>query len=411
MQIKMPPKNELNNFLINHNNIEASQYWSVSSGTIQKWRRNYGLNNKEVKYGHFPKTLTKNQTQIMTGNMLGDGYTSLGRKSKNAYFNFKQQIKNIKYVEFIYSNLQPFSRKIIKTNNIRNDKIHKSCQFATISSEVFTKLHSKWYRTENNKKTKIIPKDIYLTWKTVAFWYADDGNNNIPKKSITLSTNGFSKNDILFLIDKLRQDLDIIASINKQREHYTIRISSKFYFLFIKKVKKYLNIFDCFSHKLNTLNAGKENLTKYSCKSVKSITAVIDAYNKGQQIAFIAKKFNVNKSTINRIIRSPNTNPDYKPTSRKKINPTIVLHILDLWNSGKNQVEISKLTNTSQSLVGMIVRRKIWCNITKDIQIRKSRANRKPPLKELLEYDIKLAALRYGVQTQTARNWFKSYGY
>ena len=348
----------------------------------------------------------------------------MSKRSLNARFQFKQQLKNKEYVQFIKNILSQFSisnlKKDIQIKPIKIDNkwvynhdvkngFYIGILFQTIAHPVFTELRNKWY--QGNKK--IIPKDLHLTWRTVAFWYADDGSNNNPKKTISLATNCFSKDDVLFLIKRLEEDLSIKATINKTKNQYLIAIGAKYYFLFIKKVKKYLNQFKCFEHKLNIKNAGKVDLKNYNCRSLDNnqIYDIIKLYDRREMtINLIAKKMNVSKSTVARVIRSTNTNPNYNPTNGMKITPDKVIHIVNLWNSGMLQNDVAKLMNISQSLVGQITRRKCWQSITNDMEIRKSRANRKPTKEKLIGLNMQEISLKYGVQKQTVRKWLMFYG-
>ena len=101
----------------------------------------------------------------------------------------------------------------------------------------FKEMHDRWYKKDYNideypttrwhldKRSgeyyawkKIVPKDICLTPGCVANWYLGDGNIHKDKRKYTtytlsLATNDFIENDVLFLLELLFELLDIKCGI------------------------------------------------------------------------------------------------------------------------------------------------------------------------------------------------------
>ena len=66
-------------------------------------------------------------------------------------------------------------------------------------------MHEKWYSAETGEK--IIPKDLKLTPNIVLHWFIGDGTRN--DHQIFLHTEGFSKDDVEILKEKLEQALGV----------------------------------------------------------------------------------------------------------------------------------------------------------------------------------------------------------
>ena len=72
------------------------------------------------------------------------------------------------------------------------------------------------FTIETNEGEKIVPKDLELTPKKCLYWYLDDGSLQIKNariNQICLATMGFKTNDNLFLIELIKNTLDIKKGI------------------------------------------------------------------------------------------------------------------------------------------------------------------------------------------------------
>lgn len=95
---------------------------------------------------------------------------------------------------------------------------------------------------ENQKKTKIVPKNIeeYLTPLALAIWFMDDGSK--LGKGAKIATNCFTYNEILFLSQVLNKKYNIKTSvissgINKGHNLYISTLSMN---VFIEIVKPFM---------------------------------------------------------------------------------------------------------------------------------------------------------------------------
>lgn len=128
-----------------------------------------------------PNDLTLEQQDVINGKLLGDGWLEPIRKRvPNSSFRVQHCSQQLEYVQFICNVLQPFSLSIkrrVRRNPFANKKHHAkllhSDVLTTRCSKIFTNLRHIWYPNG----TKCVPSNIELNWRTIAFWYGDDGSN------------------------------------------------------------------------------------------------------------------------------------------------------------------------------------------------------------------------------------------
>jgi DNA-binding XRE family transcriptional regulator len=150
--------------------------------------------------------------EILEGTLLGDGCIKFDNYIYSKYLSYKLTAKDKNFLEWIESIFIKFKIKswITIDNKIQNINalyfyINK-CPFPEL-----LKLRDKWYKNANGKTQKIVPRDLELTPTTLLHWYLGDGSlirrkndsNRVP--FIVLATNTFSKEDIKFLIQKLKK--------------------------------------------------------------------------------------------------------------------------------------------------------------------------------------------------------------
>jgi DNA-binding XRE family transcriptional regulator len=145
--------------------------------------------------------------EIIYGNLLGD---SSIRSDKGKYFTYQAVGKDKKFLDWLEKKIENFGIKCWISKNKADLFLLgfyiNSCPFPELIS-----LREKWYKQEAGKTIKIIPKDLEVTSNVLLFWYLGDGSlirrkndkNRIP--FIVLATNSFSKVDLNFLIQKLKE--------------------------------------------------------------------------------------------------------------------------------------------------------------------------------------------------------------
>jgi hypothetical protein len=206
--------------------------------------------------------LSEKQLDLIIGNLLGDGCITNCRRPngvpRNGHFEINQKSTKIEYLEFIYRTLHPYSKsptfKTSKAPIRKNGKvIHKhneptktlrSGRVRTCASELLTKMHSKWYVDCGDKYKKIIPPDIELNWRRIAFWFCDDGGGRSNRQEITFSTNGF---DVLSRT-RLRNELKNFGITTSEWADGRICVVRNQYKTIIDKIKSLIP-WKCFQHK------------------------------------------------------------------------------------------------------------------------------------------------------------------
>jgi len=79
------------------------------------------------------------------------------------------------------------------------------------------------------KVKKIVPSNIgdLLTLSGLAYWIADDGSFNKLWRAVILNTQSFTLEEVNLLMNVLTEKFHLVCTINKNKGHYVIRISSK----------------------------------------------------------------------------------------------------------------------------------------------------------------------------------------
>lgn len=210
----------------------------------------------------------------LDGLILGDGNIHHPRgRGKTSYYQHKCKYKN--WLDKIDDDLYEYGIEC----GVSNERLHTGgfCSESgsilfylwTHSYTEFKKMHDrfyiKWYDIDDYPETrwhedkdskgdwyiwqKIVPKDICLTPVCIANWYLGDGGtykHTYENGYYTrLSTDGFLKEDTIFLVDLLSKLFDIKCSITKQG---VIQISTQADIsTFLNYIKNYK--VDCYNYK------------------------------------------------------------------------------------------------------------------------------------------------------------------
>ena len=159
------------------------------------------------------------------GLMLSDGCVM--RTNKTGYY--KQVCEHDEWLKVISYNLNNHKIKNIirtRTGGFKKNKLYYN--LVTSSYIEFKEMHDRWYKKDYNVDEypiirwhwdkekeewfawkKIIPKDICLNPECVANEYLGDGSKAKRNNHIRLATNGFSRDDTIFLSELLSETLDI----------------------------------------------------------------------------------------------------------------------------------------------------------------------------------------------------------
>lgn len=174
---------------------------------------------------------------ILVGLILSDGYIdykSLKGKEKkidkdivlvNSRFRFKQSMKHVSYLLYVYSLLSHYCVSVpkIKIDTAKGKK-YFNIELITRSLPVFTLLRQKFY----NGRVKIIPLDIYdyLTYEGLAHIIMSDGSH-MHGGGIVLHFQNFTLKELIYLINVLKIKFNIDSTIHKHRTQYAIYIKKE----------------------------------------------------------------------------------------------------------------------------------------------------------------------------------------
>ncbi len=174
-------------------------------------------------------SLTEEQKSILIGTLLGDGTM---RKKKNAHLEINHCRAQKALVDWIY---KKFDRLVTTPPKWRKGNGNREAyRFATQKLPILTSFYNFFY--ENGRK--VIPDDLKLDSLSLAVWFMDDGSKS--RSSIYLNTQQFSKFEQLKLIDFLKDQFGIDATLNKDKIYYRIRIRTRCVKRFINLVKEFV---------------------------------------------------------------------------------------------------------------------------------------------------------------------------
>lgn len=189
--------------------------------------------------------------EIIIGLMLSDGNLSkLPNIYRNSQFRLTQSIKNSEMIKFT----QKYLSEMGFESEIYERKETSCLNLRTKSYPDFTELRRMWYPNEGKK---IVPKNIKLTPKSVAWWFMGDGNSSWIKTSnkkvlVQFATNGFDFESILFLKSELEKLGFQYVNIQKRYDmvnQFTIQIGrSSEVEKFMKMIEPYMLY--CFRYKI-----------------------------------------------------------------------------------------------------------------------------------------------------------------
>jgi hypothetical protein len=207
-----------------------------------------------MKFPILPPSLTELQKEVLIGSLLGDTYMQIKKGSINPRIEIGRAIKDLDYLTWQYNLFKDFCSdkgieirylahpELCKYNNNHDPyKKYGQCRFRTRNVPAFKEIYDSFY----SNKVKIVPKNLSLTDQIVAIWFCDDGCLN--KNNLSISTDGFYKEDVDFLIDLLRSKYDgnfykIKRESFSEKENFEIRTSYTNGIKMIEKIKPFIPI-------------------------------------------------------------------------------------------------------------------------------------------------------------------------
>jgi 16S rRNA G966 N2-methylase RsmD len=188
------------------------------------------------------------EMQVIDGLLLSDGYISSSKDQKYHRFSLASSQKEfISYCRDKLLKLNP-SEIMGGEHGYSNEKGYEKVMhaFSTAFHPDFTKQRVRWYIDGK----KLVPKDIKLTPLSLKLWYYGDGtliNNRISNSCVVrLSTDGFTQEDVEFLIEQLKT----LFGIKSKNANGRIRLLTESIPSFFNCIGMVSDI-DCYSYKFD----------------------------------------------------------------------------------------------------------------------------------------------------------------
>jgi len=232
-------------------NPHFGKYHSIEAKLkISNNRKGKGLRIFDEKYEKIFNDIKNNE--MINGLLLSDGYLTNSKKGHSAMC--LEQSKDHEGFCYVFEeemNGLGFDCGILNRSRFRSKhdkKLLHSVRITTEFNYCFSLFRERWYLNGR----KIVPIDIKLTDKTIAYWFMGDGSSYKDKRNdrglvrINLATCSFTNDENLLLIKKLKE-LGICKtrkiSDNSIAIYYTNEVIK-----FMDMVKPY--ILPCFRYKL-----------------------------------------------------------------------------------------------------------------------------------------------------------------
>jgi len=176
-------------------------------------------------------SLTQEQKSIIIGSILGDGYLRIVPGRKDAFLEINHSISEKDYVDWKHRELKSLVKSPPKARKGNGKRI--AYRFFTRQHSEITKLYQEFYQG----REKIIP-NLKLNPLIIAVWFMDDGNKSY--KTYYLNTQRFDYQSQKELIQMLKEQYRIEASLNRDKKYYRIRIKQSSADRFRKLIQDYI---------------------------------------------------------------------------------------------------------------------------------------------------------------------------
>lgn len=327
------------------------------------------------------------QLEIIIGSLLGDAHLSqnpysewffskgqskydIRGKDKRSYLDWHFDVIN-PLSKVIYDGIIRRSKKSITT--LKQDKYLKYV-FHTHAHPCFFELAEKWYKMDGdqwmknkkNKHIKIVPQDLKLTPLSLCVWLMDDGFCYPKDANAILCTHGFTVEEVDFLVERLKIDLNITAKRRIEWRGYPIiYIGRESYFDMIEMIKPYVK-WDCFQYKIDTTTYNKKphrgethSRSKITEEDVKK---VFELRKSGMLQKDIAVHLGLSKPAISLILSGQlwkHLGMKIETKKKPRISKDTITKAIELDNEGLSQLQIAEILGTSQASINRILKRKL----------------------------------------------------
>ncbi len=193
------------------------QNYNIHNGTLHSYAKRIGIGrdssearrNWDINSLDYNKTyIQDNMIEFLDGFLLGDGGINYNKKRKNS--NVARFCCGVEYEEFCEYLMKPFLNLGSKIKKTESKSMKQGFMFSgsTRHHPDIYKQYLRWYpesKSKNLNRIKQPPSDVHITPVSVMMWYVGDGSVVVNNNTIMLrlSTDGFSKNKVEMLVNKL----------------------------------------------------------------------------------------------------------------------------------------------------------------------------------------------------------------
>jgi hypothetical protein len=203
------------------------------------------------KSAKFDLILSIELEEIIIGLMLGDLFAEKIKQNSNTRLQFKQSIKNKKYIDHLYSLFKEFCNsepKITSSIEKRPGKkeLNVSIKFWTLSLPCFNKFRELFYNGDGKKFISSNLEDN-ITAISLAFWFMDDGYKS--SNGFYFCTESYTLEDNYKLSEILKNKFNLDCGIHKHTNGHRLYVFSSSKERFLDLIKPYL--IDHFYYKID----------------------------------------------------------------------------------------------------------------------------------------------------------------
>lgn len=203
------------------------------------------------KSAKFDLILSIELEEIIIGLMLGDLFAEKIKQNSNTRLQFKQSIKNKKYIDHLYSLFKEFCNsepKITSSIEKRPGKkeLNVSIKFWTLSLPCFNKFRELFYNGDGKKFISSNLEDN-ITAISLAFWFMVDGYKS--SNGFYFCTESYTLEDNYKLSEILKNKFNLDCGIHKHTNGHRLYVFSSSKERFLDLIKPYL--IDHFYYKID----------------------------------------------------------------------------------------------------------------------------------------------------------------
>lgn len=206
------------------------------------------MRNKELEHYKSGLKLTDKQRQVLIGILLGDAHLETRNQGRTYRLKIEQSQRHQSYVLHLYELFSDWVRTPPQLKQkLRSGVETSNCWFQTVSHGAFRFYAGQFYQSGKKRVPKLIHR--WLTPRTLAYWFMDDGSaKSKQSKAVLFNTQAFSPGDISRLCDVLISQFGLEVKPRKQKDGLQIYVSGRSYKTLLELVEPF--IIEDMTHKL-----------------------------------------------------------------------------------------------------------------------------------------------------------------